>query len=154
MELTGVASQVELIGCRDHHLRPSMSGDLADQRPYREQTTQKDAEREKSDKDHAKNGIESKDVASVFFSVTADLNAGFPAFAARQLGWVDVPSLCDTEIDVPDSLPRCIRILMNWNTPKSQKEIVHVYIIGVKRLRPDLASHLETCTIPIGSHLG
>lgn len=100
------------------------------------------------------NDIEPEDVASVFFSVTADLNAGFPAFAARQLGWVDVPSLCGTEIDVPESLPRCIRILMNWNTPKSQKEIVHVYINDAKSLRPDLASHLETCTIPMGSHSG
>ena len=88
------------------------------------------------------NGIESEDVASAFFSVTADLDAEFPAVAARQLGWVDVPLLCGTEIDVPGSLRRCIRILVNWNTAKSQREIVHIYIEGAKSLRPDL------CTAP------
>jgi chorismate mutase len=94
------------------------------------------------------NGIESEDVASVFFSVTADLDAEFPAFAARQLGWMDVPLLCGTEIDVPGSLARCIRILVNWNTAKSQREIVHIYIKGAKRLRPDLRRSLEICTVP------
>lgn len=98
------------------------------------------------------NGIESEDVASVFFSVTPDLNAEFPAFAARQLGWGNVPSLCGTEIDVPGSLPRCIRVLLNWNTPKSQKEIVHVYINGARSLRPDRASHLEACEVSCSSH--
>lgn len=86
------------------------------------------------------NGIESEDVGSAIFTVTADLNAGFPAFAARQLGWMDVPLLCGSEIDVPGSLSRCIRILVNWNTPKSQREIVHIYIKGAKSLRPDLST--------------
>ncbi len=85
------------------------------------------------------NGIDSEDIASAFFTVTQDLNAAFPASAARQLGWIDVPLLCSYEIDVPGSLQRCIRILANWNTSKSQGEIVHVYIKGAENLRPDFS---------------
>ncbi len=85
-----------------------------------------------------RNGIEADDVASAIFSVTPDLDAEFPALAARQLGWLDVPLLCTNEIPVVDSLPRCIRILINWNTCKSQKEIAHIYIKEAIQLRPDL----------------
>lgn len=85
------------------------------------------------------NGIESEDVASAVFTVTPDLDAEFPAFAARQLGWIHVPLLCSYEINVPGSLKSCVRILVNWNTPKSQNEIVHVYIKDAKSLRPDLS---------------
>jgi len=85
------------------------------------------------------NGIEPDDVASAMFTVTKDLDAEFPAFAARQLGWIDVPLLCSYEIDVPGSLKRCIRILVNWNTVKSQKDIVHIYVKEAQSLRPDLS---------------
>jgi chorismate mutase len=85
------------------------------------------------------NGIEPEDVASATFTVTRDLDAEFPATAARQLGWLEVPLLCSYEIHVPASLPRCIRILIHWNTAKTQKEIVHIYIKEAKRLRPDLS---------------
>ena len=84
------------------------------------------------------NGIEKEYVASAMFSVTTDLNAEFPALAARQLGWLDVPLLCTYEIDVTGSLKKCIRILINWNTEKSQPDIKHVYIKDAVRLRPDL----------------
>ncbi len=87
-----------------------------------------------------RNGIESEDVASAIFTVTKDLNAEFPALAARPLGWIDVPLLCGYEIEVPSGLPRCIRILVNWNTEKTQKEIIHTYIRDAKHLRPDLRS--------------
>ncbi len=87
------------------------------------------------------NGIEHEDVCSAIFSTTSDLKAEFPALAARQLGWLDIPLLCTHEIDVPGSLRRCVRILLHWNTAKTQKEIVHVYIKEAARLRPDL-SHL------------
>lgn len=87
------------------------------------------------------NGIDPEDVASAIFTVTSDLNAEFPALAARQLGWLDVPLICTHEISVPGSLPRCIRILLHWNTEKSQQEIHHVYVRGATCLRPDL-SHL------------
>jgi chorismate mutase len=86
-----------------------------------------------------RNGIESKDVASAIFTVTQDLSAEFPAVAARQLGWLEVPLLCGYELSVPDSLPRCIRVLFHWNTVKTQAEIQHVYIHEAKRLRPDLS---------------
>ena len=85
-----------------------------------------------------RNDISAEDVASVIFSVTSDLNAEFPALAARQLGWLDVPLLCTNEIDVPGALGRCVRILVNWNTDKPQKEIKHVYIREARQLRPDL----------------
>lgn len=87
----------------------------------------------------AANAIDSADVASAIFTVTSDLDAEFPALAARQLGWIDVPLLCGYEIAVPNALPRCIRVLIHWNTTKSQREIQHVYIRGAERLRPDRA---------------
>ncbi|ADB16889.1 chorismate mutase [Pirellula staleyi DSM 6068] len=85
------------------------------------------------------NDIKAEDVASAIFSLTSDLDAEFPALAARQLGWLDVPLLCTYEVNVPGSLRRCIRILLNWNTEKSQSEIQHVYIKEAVRLRPDLS---------------
>ncbi|GAB5406258.1 MAG: chorismate mutase [Aureliella sp.] len=86
-----------------------------------------------------RNGIESEDVASATFTVTRDLDAEFPALAARQLGWLEVPLLCGYEIEVPGSLPLCIRVMLHWNTGKPQKDIHHVYIHEAVRLRPDLS---------------
>ncbi len=83
------------------------------------------------------NGIESVDVASGVFTTTSDLNAVFPATAARQLGWMSVPLLCGHEMEVPDSLPRCIRILLHWNTDRNQDAIHHVYLKEAVQLRPD-----------------
>ena len=85
------------------------------------------------------NGIEPADVGSVIFSTTTDLNAEFPALAARQLGWVDTALLCTHELDVPGSLRKCIRVLVHWNTDKPASEIHHVYIREAVRLRPDLS---------------
>lgn len=85
------------------------------------------------------NELQPDDVASAIFTVTQDLDAEFPALAARQLGWLDVPLLCTHEIDVAGSLRKCVRILIHWNTPKSQADIVHVYIKGAEKLRPDLS---------------
>lgn len=87
-----------------------------------------------------RNGIDSKDVASAIFTVTKDLSAEFPALAARQLGWLEVPLLCSYELSVPNSLPRCIRILLHWNTSVSQIDVQHVYLHEAKSLRPDLCS--------------
>jgi chorismate mutase len=83
------------------------------------------------------NGIEPEDVASAVFSTTTDLDAEFPALAARQLGWIDVALMCVHELDVPGSLRRCIRILLHWNTDKPTDEIVHVYVKEAAHLRPD-----------------
>jgi chorismate mutase len=81
------------------------------------------------------------EIASVFFTVTPDLDAAFPALAVRQLGWVDVPILCAQEIPVPGSLEKCIRILIHWNTELTQEQINHIYLGAARALRPDLASH-------------
>ncbi len=83
------------------------------------------------------NRIEPEDVASAVFTTTTDLDAEFPALAARQLGWFDIALMCYHELDVPGSLRRCIRILLHWNTEKKASEIVHVYIKNAARLRPD-----------------
>ena len=85
------------------------------------------------------NGIDPEDVACVIFTTTADLDAAFPATAARQMGWSEVALLCANEIDVPGSLHGCIRILLLYNTEKSAAEIVHVYIKGASDLRADLS---------------
>jgi len=85
-----------------------------------------------------RNGIDSREVASALFSTTPDIDAEFPALAARQLGWLDVPLLCGHEIAVPGSLPLCIRVMIHWNTDKLQSEIEHIYVRDANRLRPDL----------------
>lgn len=84
------------------------------------------------------NGIEVDDVASVIFSTTPDVNAAFPAVAARQLGWGDTALFCMHEMNVEGALPMCIRVLIHWNTSKSLKEIQHVYLGRAIVLRPDL----------------
>lgn len=83
------------------------------------------------------NGIESEDVASVYLTTTRDLNATYPALAARQLGWLDVPLLCGHEMDVPNGLAQCVRVLIHWNTTRTQSEISHIYLREAKSLRPD-----------------
>jgi chorismate mutase len=86
------------------------------------------------------NGIHKEDVASAVFSTTHDLDAEFPALAARQLGWLEVALMCTNEMNVPGSLQKCIRIMIYWNTPKRADEIVHVYVKEARRLRPDLST--------------
>lgn len=86
-----------------------------------------------------RNGIVADDVGSAIFTVTKDIDAEFPALAARQLGWLGVPLLCGYEISVEGSLPLCIRVLIHWNTSKSASDIQHVYMHDAVRLRPDLA---------------
>ncbi len=85
-----------------------------------------------------RNGVELDDIASVLFSVTPDLHAAFPALGAREMGWVYVPMLHFTEIDVPGAMPRCIRVLMHVDTARSQAAIEHAYLDGAKELRPDI----------------
>ena len=84
-------------------------------------------------------GLRPEDVASIFFTLTPDLNATYPAYAARQLGWVDVPLLGAQEVAVPDATPRIVRVLVHWNTDRPQQAIRHVYLGRAARLRPDLA---------------
>ena len=86
------------------------------------------------------NDIDFDDISHVIFTLTHDLDAGFPAKAARlHLGWDDVPMICTQELPVPGSLPNCIRVLVVVNTKAHPSEIIHVYLGGAKFLRPDLA---------------
>lgn len=85
-------------------------------------------------------GMHPVDIGSAFFTVTDDLRSTFPAQAARQMGWSQVPMMCAREIPVPGSLPRVIRVMAHWNTARAQDEIVHVYLGEAVRLRPDLAA--------------
>jgi len=86
-----------------------------------------------------KNRIEPEQISHVFFSVTEDLNAVFPAKVSRRIkGWKHVPVMCMREIDVPNSLERCIRIMLVANTSLSQQEVEHIYLNEAVQLRPDL----------------
>jgi len=83
------------------------------------------------------------DLASLIITMTEDLNAAYPAQAARQLGWTNVPMMCMQEIPVPDGLPHCIRVLLHWNTEISQDSIRHVYLGAASKLRPDLINKIS-----------
>lgn len=85
-------------------------------------------------------GMTPADIASAFFTVTADLSSTFPAQAAREMGWSQVPMMCAREIPVPGSLSRVIRVMVHWNTERAQDEIVHVYLREAVKLRPDLVA--------------
>ena len=79
------------------------------------------------------------DLASAIFTVTGDLCSVYPAKAARQMGWTEVPLMCALEIPVPGGLQRCIRVLLHWNTDLPQQTIHHIYLKEAASLRPDLA---------------
>lgn len=85
-----------------------------------------------------RNDINKDDVVSMIFTATQDLDAAFPALAARQVGWNDVALICMSEINVKGSLEKCIRLLIHFNTEKSNSDIKHVYLNKAKVLRPDL----------------
>jgi chorismate mutase len=85
-----------------------------------------------------RNGIDPADLISIVFTATPDLTAEFPAYAARLLGLTDVPLLCTTEIAVPGSMPRVLRLLAHVETSRPRAEIRHVYLRGAAGLRTDL----------------
>lgn len=84
------------------------------------------------------NGIEEEEVASVIFTTTPDLTAVFPAQAARSVGWWQVALMGAQEMNNPNGVAMCIRLLIHWNTTKKSGEIIHVYMHGAETLRPDL----------------
>lgn len=86
------------------------------------------------------NDVRPEDIASIVFTTSPDLNAAFPAEAARALGLQDVPLLGAGEVAVPGSLPRCIRVLVHVNTAVAQSDIRHVYLRDAQKLRPDWAN--------------
>ena len=83
------------------------------------------------------NEVKISDIACILFTTTSDLNAAFPAAAARELGWTQVPLLCGHEMNVPGSLPSCLRVLVLFNTNKKNEEMVHVYLGGAVTLRDE-----------------
>jgi monofunctional chorismate mutase len=85
------------------------------------------------------NGIVTANIVSAFFTATSDLNADFPAHAARRLGWNDVPLLCAREIDVPGAMPRVVRVLLTVSGVTPGARLTPVYLGDAARLRPDLA---------------
>lgn len=85
-----------------------------------------------------RNAIGVDDIGAIFFTTTPDLTAEFPAAAARELGWNDVPLLCGHEMSVPGRLDKCVRVMMLVNVDVAQSAIRHVYLDGAKALRPDL----------------
>ena len=85
------------------------------------------------------NGIAAEDIACAIFTLTPDLNADFPAYAARQLGWRDVPLMCARELDVPAAMEKVIRVLLLVNSDTPSSKIKHQYLGDTPKLRPDLA---------------
>ena len=86
----------------------------------------------------ARNDVDLDDLISVIFTATNDLDAEFPAAAARGLGISHVPLLCAQEIAVPDDVPRCIRVLMHLYSERDYATLRHVYLGGARQLRTDL----------------
>jgi chorismate mutase len=87
----------------------------------------------------ALNDLNTEDVASAIFTTTPDLNATFPAVAAREIGWNQVPLMCSHEMDVPASLQKAVRVLIHVNTTRTASEIRHVYLKDAGQLRPEWA---------------
>ncbi len=87
------------------------------------------------------NDIDVDDVASAIFTTSPDLNATFPAVAARDFGWDSIALICTHEMGVPGALEHTIRVLVHYNTEKSAKEIRHVYLRRAVELRPEWAYH-------------
>ena len=85
----------------------------------------------------ALNRIQPDDIASAVFTTTPDLTATFPAIAARDLGWAEVPLLCSHEMDVPGALTKVVRVLLLVNTSLGPRDLRHVYLGAAKSLRPD-----------------
>lgn len=90
-----------------------------------------------------RNGLDMDRIASVVFTTTVDLDAEFPAVAAREMGWIYVALECMHVMNVPGSLPRCIRVLMHVNTERAAAEIKHVYLHEARALRRDLVDASE-----------
>lgn len=89
------------------------------------------------------NQIHPADVASIYFTTTPDLDAAFPAAAAREMGWTDIALLDAQAPHVPNDLARCIRVLIHWNTDRARDAVRHVYLRDASHLRPDWASQAQ-----------
>lgn len=119
---------------RTHAIRGAISVDEDDPKQIAAAT------RELLGKIVERNWLEMDEIVSVFFTLTHDLTTAFPALAAREMGWVDVPLLCATEIAVPGSLPRCLRTLLQVELRGPRPLDTHIYLRDAVALRPDVNS--------------
>lgn len=95
----------------------------------------------------AANAIDPERIASIFFSMTPDLNAAFPAEAGRRIGWNLVPVICMRELSVPGALARAIRVMMLADVDLDQDEVQHCYLRGAEVLRRDLDAVTDAATL-------
>ncbi|MCH8850296.1 MAG: chorismate mutase [Chloroflexi bacterium] len=127
------------MGMRFRGIRGATTVELNDPDAIREATTVLLTEMMRA------NDLRVDDVASAFFTTTRDLTAEFPAVAANKMGFTDVALMCGHEMEVPGSLPMCLRILLHVNTEKDADQLIHTYQRGAKALRPDRNySHVES----------
>lgn len=127
------------MGMRFRGIRGATTVDLNDPDAIREATTVLLTEMMRA------NDLRVDDVASAFFTTTRDLTAEFPAVAANKMGFTDIALMCGHEMEVPGSLPMCLRILLHVNTEKDADQLIHTYQRGAKALRPDRNySHVES----------
>jgi monofunctional chorismate mutase len=127
-----VVAQKSRLWRRNHAVRGAISVD--EDHPDRIA----EATRELLGKIVERNWLEIDEVVSVVFTVTPDLTSAFPALAAREMGWVDIPLLCASEIPVPGSMPRCLRILVQVELRAPRPLDTHVYLRDAVSLRPDV----------------
>jgi chorismate mutase len=96
------------------------------------------------------NDLDPQEIAFAYFTTTGDLNAEFPALAARRLGWLEVPLLCGHDMNVklpnPRGVPMCVRIMILYNTPRPQSAMRFAYLRGAKAIQADLESLKGTLT--------
>ena len=96
------------------------------------------------------NDLDLQEIAFAYFTTTGDLNAEFPALAARKLGWLEVPLLCGHDMNVklpnPRGVPMCVRIMILYNTPRPQSAMRFAYLRGAKAIQADLESLKGTLT--------
>ena len=100
-----------------------------------------------------RNQLDLDEIAFAYFTTTPDLDAEFPALAARRLGWVDVPLLCGHDMAVPQPNPRsvamCIRVVLLYNTEREQKEMQHAYLRGAGAIKQDLDVMRSSLRMPV-----
>ena len=103
---------------------------------------------------NANSSMQTEDLASILFTVSDELDAVYPAQAVHQLGWPGIPLICAREIPVPGGLPKCIRVLIHWNTDLPQREILHIYLKEASRLRPDWVQKAQMAAASAAASLG
>jgi chorismate mutase len=100
-----------------------------------------------------RNELDIDEIAFAYFTTTPDLNAEFPALGARRLGWLDVPLLCGHDMAVPGpnprSVARCVRVVLLYNTERTQREMQHAYLRGAAAIKHDLDAMRSSLHVPV-----